>query len=170
MTEFYISSQRSAQILTPELLKSIFSTYFGRRYLGHVIEYDRATQRSGIDVWVHTPEGRLGIDLKACSRSVSDYLHLEVYSVREDRKIGYLLSHKAKSRYVLFVSPDGKWRLLNHRRLAKAFRGNFQNWANRFGVRIQVTRCPWRAEGRYTSSTICVPTSWVRGAYYSKAA
>jgi hypothetical protein len=168
MTRFTISSQRSAQILTPELLKSIFSTYFGSRYLGHVIEYDRDAQRSGIDVWVRTPEGRLGIDLKACSRSVSDHLHLEVYSVREDRKIGYLLNREAKSSYLLYISPDGAWRIFSHHRLAKALRANFKNWADRFGVRVQETLCVWRPEGRYSSSTICVPTRWIRGAYYAQ--
>lgn len=169
-TDYTTSCALSATILTDPLIDKILRSYFKNHYVQFWHNTDVAEQRAGVDIYVELDGSIIhAVDLKACSTSVAEALSLEIYSVREDRKLGYLLKQDSRCSHVLFVDASGAWRMFRRETLATALRRNFQSWVSHFGVRIQRTRCSWRPSGEYSSSTLRVTTSWIRGAYYAQA-
>lgn len=169
-SNYTTSCALSATILAEPVIDQIFRSYFKDDYVGFMHVDDADSQRAGIDIQVITRDGKVhAVDLKACSKPVAETLDLEIYSVREERKLGYLLKRESLCSHVLFVDTRGEWRMFRRETLAAALRRNFQSWVRLFGVRVQKTHCAWRVEGVYSSSTLRVSTRYIRGAYYAQA-
>lgn len=83
--------------------------------------------KSGTDYWVTLDSSRrISIDVKARRKDYGkDDIALEIWSVKEKRKIGWALDRDKKTDYILFLWGDsGRWCLVPFVMLMSVF------WAN----------------------------------------
>jgi len=125
----------------------------------HVVRAGSSLDRSGIDYWVYLSNGmRAGVDTKIrrkdfFARFGRDDLALELWSVIEDRKIGWTLNEAKRTEYVLWLWQDtGRWCLVPFLLLCSTFQRRKEKWCRQYKHDIQKTM-----PGGYRSECVFVP-------------
>lgn len=119
----------------------------------------------GVDYIVTLKGGaEIYVDAKTRTPGCSKYwkngqpeLALEMWSVKEKRKIGWTLSEKTQVDYILYTFPkkdSDKYYFIPYQLLREAFKANGRSWYEKYGSKLQINLS-------YHSEAIFVPANIV---------
>lgn len=136
-----------------------------------VVKTDLQMDKTGVDYIATLRNGtKIFIDAKTRMKGCSRYwkcepeLALEMWSVKEQRKIGWTLKEDTQVDYILYTFPiedSNCYYLIPFQLLRMAFIRNGRNWLNQYGSKLQLNQ-------DYHSEAIFVPASVALNAIYSE--
>lgn len=137
-----------------------------------IVKTDEKQDKSGVDYIAKLNDGaEILIDAKTRLKGSSKYwkfgepeLALEVYSVVENKKLGWTLNDTTNVDYILYTfdkSDAEVYYFIPFQLLRKAFWLNGKEWAKKYGYKIQ-------ASDSWHSSAVFVPASTVIKSVYAQ--